>query len=156
MSHARTFRRLAAAGFTLIELMITVAIVAILASVGYPAYTDYIRRGQLPEAFAALSDYRVKLEQYFQDYRNYGTAAGGACANGANAPSWNNFQPSNRKYFTYGCVVTTTGYTLTATGSGGQATGHVYTVDEQNRQKTTQFKGATVDKNCWMVKGTEC
>jgi type IV pilus assembly protein PilE len=156
LSHVRTVRRLAAAGFTLIELMITVAVIAILAGVGYPAYTDYIRRGQLPEAFAAMSDYRVKMEQYFQDYRNYGTAAGGDCANGANAPSWNNFQPANRKYFTYTCVVTASGYTLTATGSGGQATGHVYTVDEQNRQKTTQFKGAAVDKNCWAVKGTEC
>ena len=156
MSHVRTVRRLAAAGFTLIELMITVAVIAILAGVGYPAYTDYIRRGQLPEAFAAMSDYRVKMEQYFQDYRNYGTAAGGDCANGASAPSWNNFQPANRKYFTYSCVVTATGYTLTATGSGGQAIGHAYTVDEQNRQKTTQFKGAAVTKDCWMIKGTEC
>jgi type IV pilus assembly protein PilE len=75
--------------------MITVAIVAILASVGYPAYTDYLRRGQLPEATAALSDYRVKMEQYFQDYKNYGTTNGGDCANGANAPAWNNFVPAN-------------------------------------------------------------
>ena len=53
-------------------------------------------------------------------------------------------------------MVTATGYTLTATGSGGQTIGHAYTVDEQNRQKTTQFKGAAVTKDCWMIKGTEC
>ena len=158
MSHVRSVRRLAAAGFTLIELMITVAIIAILAGVGYPAYTDYIRRAQLPEAFAAMSDYRVKMEQYFQDYKNYGTAAGGACANGASAPSWNTFVPANRKYFNYTCVVTGSGYTLTATGAGGKATGHVYTVNEASQQQTTQFKGATLSpaKNCWLVKGTEC
>jgi type IV pilus assembly protein PilE len=150
---ARTARR-RTAGFTLIELLIAVAIVAILASVGYPSYTDYVRRGQLPEAFAALSDYRVKLENYFQDYKNYGT--GGACANAATAPAWKNFVPQGAKYFTYTCTSTDTGYTLTATGAAGQAVGHVYTVTEANQQKTTQFKGAAVDKSCWLLKGTEC
>lgn len=154
MATIRSNRRALAAGFTLIELMITVAIVGILAGVAYPAYTDYIRRGQLPEAFAALSDYRVKMETYFQDYRNYGT--GGNCANGANAPAWKDFVPKNRKYFTYSCTSTADGYTLKATGSSGVAVGHEYTVTNDNLQKTARFKGQTVDKNCWLIKGTEC
>jgi type IV pilus assembly protein PilE len=146
-----------AAGFTLIEVMITVAIVAILASVGYPAYTDYVRRGQLPEATAALSDYRVKMEQYFQDYKNYGTTNGGACADGTNAPAWKSFVPANAKFFTYSCVNSISGYVITATGAAGKATGHVYTVNESNQQRTTQFKGEAVSgKNCWLMKGTEC
>jgi type IV pilus assembly protein PilE len=156
LSHIRSVHRRAAAGFTLIELMITVAIIGVLASIGYPSYVDYIRRGQLPEAFAAMADYRVKMEQYFQDYKNYGTTNGDVCANGANAPSWKSFVPTNAKNFTFACVVTGTGYTITATGSTGKAIGHVYTVNEANLQKTTQFKGATVDKSCWMIRGNEC
>ena len=66
-------------GFTLIEVMIVVAIVAILAAVALPAYGDYVRRGQLPEAFSGMADLRVKLEQYYQDNRSYGTS-GGNCA----------------------------------------------------------------------------
>jgi type IV pilus assembly protein PilE len=152
----RSTRRAPAAGFTLIELMITVAIVGILAGVGYPAYTDYVRRAQLPEAFSAMADYRVKMEHYFQDFRNYG-AAPGACANAANAPAWNNFQPNGAKFFTFSCASTGAGYVITATGSAGRAVGHVYTVSHDNAQTTTQFKGqAVAGKNCWLLKGSEC
>ena len=62
-------------GFTLIELMIAVAIIAILAAIAIPAYTDYIRRGRITEAFATLSGMRVKMEQYFQDNRTYAAPA---------------------------------------------------------------------------------
>lgn len=156
MPHNRSASLATQAGFTLIELMIAVAIVAILASVGYPAYTDYVRRGQLQEAFAAMSDYRIKMEQYFQDYRNYGKDDPGPCANGAGAPSWANFVPANQKNFTFACQAAGGGYTITATGSAGAVGGHVYTVNEANVRKTTQFKGSAVDKSCWLVKGNEC
>lgn len=141
-------------GFTLIELMITVAIIAVLASVALPAYNDYVRRAQLQEAFASFGDYRIKLEQYFQDHKNYGTAVGGSCADAAPAPPWSAFTPG--KYFTYACTVTAGGYVFTATGSAGQAVGHVYTLNESNAQQTTLFKQVAVAKSCWLVRGDEC
>ena len=147
-------------GFTLIELMIVCAVVAILAAIGVPSYADYVRRGQLQEAFNALSDYQVKLEQYYQDNKNYGSAGGTTCANGANAPSWNTFVPAGAQYFTFTCALTSgsnnQGYTLTATGSTAAANGHVFTVDNGGVRRTTKFKGSTVAKSCWLTRGSEC
>jgi type IV pilus assembly protein PilE len=151
-----------AAGFTLIELMITVAIVGILAAVALPSYKNYVRRGQQPEAFNALSDYRTKMEQYYQDNRNYGSTI---CANNSTANTWNTFAPSGAKYFSYACVpVTAAGdttpqsYTITATGIAGGVSGDKYTIDQNGNRTTTVFKGATLSPAaaCWLTSSTSC
>jgi type IV pilus assembly protein PilE len=148
-------------GFTLVELMIVVALVAILASIAMPAYTDYIRRGQLQEAFTTLADYRSKLDQYFLDRKNYG--ASGDCASNAIASQWNTF-PKTVKYFTFDCELLTEdgvdamSYRLTATGVAGTAVeGSTYTIDKNGTKSTTQFKGNTYSGNsCWFVKTAAC
>jgi type IV pilus assembly protein PilE len=145
-------------GFTLIEVMIVVAIVAILAGVALPSYFDYVRRGQLPEATAALSDFRVKMEQYYQDNRNYG---GAQCAD-VGPPSWSagngTLNYGAAQFFAYGCVLSGggQGYTVTATGNNSRAVGHVYTINHNNARGTTQYKGGAVAKGCWLMKGSEC
>ena len=68
-----------ASGFTLIELMITIAIVAILASVAMPAYTAYVQRSRVPVALDGLSAYLTRMEQRYQDVGSYANAAN-ACA----------------------------------------------------------------------------
>jgi type IV pilus assembly protein PilE len=154
--------RACARGFTLIELMIVVALVAILAGIAMPSYNDYLRRGTLPEAFNHLADLRVKMEQYYQDNRNYGNTGGTVCANNS-PPSWANFAPAAVRSFDFSCVLAgSTGngnqrYTLTATGRAAtRADGHVYTINQDNTQTTTVFKGATVGKACWLTRGSEC
>jgi type IV pilus assembly protein PilE len=151
------------AGFTLIELMIVVVIVAILATIAVPVYSDYVRRSQLTEAFNNLSDLQVKMEQYFQDNRNYGNTGGTTCTNAAAAPSWAfPAQPAGARYFTYGCLLTgasgtvNQGYTLTASGTAMAAIGHAFTLNSNNGRSTTTFKGSAVAKTCWLARGDEC
>ncbi len=132
-------------GFTLIELMITVAVVAVLASIAYPSYTAYLIRGKLAEGASALSDGRVKIEQFFQDNRTY-----------IGAP-----KPANTANFTF--AVTNPGtppndkntYTLTATGIGALA-GFVYTIDQNNAKITTAapdgWRAGTMPAACWITK----
>ena len=52
-------------GFTLIELMIVVAIIGILAAIAYPSYDEYVKRSNRTEGQALLSDASARQERYF-------------------------------------------------------------------------------------------
>ena len=145
-------------GFTLIELMITVAVVGLLAAIALPSYSSYLARGRITDTVASLSDYRVKMEQFFQDNRNYGTAST-SCAAGAGAPAL----PVSQ-YFTYTCTVgavtPTVSYVMTAASIAGAlgvtAGDYTYAINALNAKSTSMFKGTAVVKTCWLIKGTEC
>ena len=132
-------------GFTLIELMIVVAIVGVMASIALPAYNDYVRRAALQEAFSELANWRVRMEQFYQDNRNYGA---GGC--GVAAPT-----PAASK-FNYACETDGQTYTLSAGGSVVPASGHGYTINQANQKATTSFKGASSGAQCWLAGGSEC
>ena len=139
-------------GFTLIEMMIAVALVAILAAIAMPNYNNYARRGQLSEAFTALSDMRVKMEQYYQDNKYYGAAA-----NSTNCPTLSGYSafPVTGKYFTVTCAggaAPSQTYTITATGGGGLTSGYDYTVNQIGAKGTTKFGGSTSTAACWLTK----
>lgn len=132
-------------GFTLIELMIAVAIIAILAAIAIPSYAEYVRRGRITEAVSALSGMRVKMEQFFQDNRTYA----GACLPATIAP-----QPADTTNFTYACGgLGPTTYTVTATGVGGLA-GYAYSIDQSNVRSTVMTAPSTWPSNatCWVLK----
>lgn len=144
MGH-RAFR---AAGFTLLELMIAVAIVAILAAIALPSYSDYIKRAKLVEAQNALADFRVKMEQYYQDHRDYGT--GTTC--GVTSPPLKNF--------TFSCTGAGQTYTAKATGVSGSAVDNFeFTIDNANTQTSTKLPAGwgTATVNCWVIRrGGDC
>ncbi|WP_417066920.1 type IV pilin protein [Niveibacterium terrae] len=138
-------------GFTLIEVMIVLAIVAILSAIALPSYSDYVLRSKLPEAFSTLSDLRIKLEQYYQDNSRYADAAAGTTCGIA--------MPTG-KYFTYTCAAVDDGgtqtYTLTATGKDS-VSGFTYKVTDTNAKSTTATSWGITSDSCWIAKkGGEC
>ncbi len=148
-------------GFTLIELMITVAIIAILAAIAVPNYTDYVTRSKFSEAHGMLGDLRVKMEQYYMDNRRYSTTTGGGTCGipGGNAPT-----VPGAKYFTFTCASTAANaagdqqYTLTAAGNAGQGLdGIAFTLNHANARATTvsgvmATKGYAANTTCWVLK----
>lgn len=61
-------------GFTLIELVITMAIIGILASIAYPSYLDYVTRARRHDGQTALLELANQMEQYYADNNTYQTA----------------------------------------------------------------------------------
>jgi type IV pilus assembly protein PilE len=148
-------------GFTLIELLIVISIIAILAAIAVPQYNDYVRRAAFQEAFTNLADFRVKLEQFYQDNRAYGSVGEAAPCGHDGVANRINFTLANTK-FAYSCALTggagnqNQAYVVTATGNSGVAAGNVFTLNNNNSKATSLFKGAAVSKSCWVVTGSEC
>jgi type IV pilus assembly protein PilE len=127
-SHRKTIA--AAKGFTLVEVMVVVAIIGIVSAFAIPSYNDYVLRASLTEATNALSDARVRMEQSYSDNRTY--ANGAACAAAL----------QNTERFNVTCATTNAGqgYIVTATGTtAGQTSGFVYTINNQNTRTTTSW-----------------
>ena len=136
-----------ATGFTLIEVMITVAIIAILAAVAIPSYTDYITRSKIQEATSALLAQRTKMEQFFQDQRTFF----GACLPNTVAPL-----PAGLKYFTISCPTRNdTQYLIQATGIAGTDMAQFsFTIDQANNRVTANVPPGwtTPATNCWVMR----
>jgi type IV pilus assembly protein PilE len=128
-------------GFTLIEVMIAVAIVGILTAIALPQYRDYVTRARLGEAFSALSAVQPSAEQYWSNNRTF--------ANFDNLPA-------NTTNFTYALSNSSAStYTVTATGIG-KAAGFVFTINQSGTRATTAGAWGT-STSCWIErKGGAC
>lgn len=123
-------------GFTLMELMATVAIIGILSAIAIPQYSQYVLRTRLAEAYTALAGVQPALEQYWDDKRTFADFAA---------------LPAATANFSYAISDTTaSAYTVTATGSG-PAAGFVFTIDQNGNKATTAApSGWTTSTSCWV------
>jgi len=147
LSHAtQASRAIAVYGFTLIELMIVVAVVAILAAMALPSYNEYVMRGKIREATSKLADHRVRMEQFFVDTRSYANPPGSSTC-GVPDPSY----APNSDAFKVSCAgASATAYTVTATGQGSMS-GFVFSINEANVRSTTAVPaGWSTSANCWV------
>jgi type IV pilus assembly protein PilE len=123
-------------GFTLIEMMITVAIIGILSAIAMPIYSDYVIRSRLADAFSQLSTSNSSAEQFWSNNRTYVGMS----------------MPAPTANFTYSVSnQTTSTYTIAATGIGLVA-GFVFTINQDGTKATTSIKAGwgSASLNCWV------
>ena len=128
-------------GFTLIELMVTVAIVAILAAVALPSYQSHVLRANRSAATSFLMEVANMQERYYLDARAY---AADMAALGASTPN-----EISARY-----TITTSGnnaatppsYTVTAVPKGAQASDSCGTLTLNSKGEKGYASGAT---RCW-------
>lgn len=136
-------------GFTLIEILIVVAIIGIIAAIALPSYQSYITRARIAQATSGLSAKQTLMEQYFQDNQTYVNTA-----SPTGMPPACQQDTTTSPYFTFQCTTapTATTYLITATGTGPMA-GFAYTIDNLGSKTSTLPSGwSTANAGvCWVT-----
>ena len=148
--HERDTTRIACAssesGFSFVELMVTIAILGILAAIAVPSYSEHIMRSRRTDAINALNDLALRLEQRYTDINAY------AGATIATDPATDVLASANSPegFYTLAInAVAATTFSVTATPTGAQASDTLcgsYTLDHLG---TRSVSGTGGQQNCW-------
>lgn len=136
-------------GFTLVELMITVVIVAILAAIGYPLYTKYVRETRRTAAITALQRAAAAEEKYYAIYNRYAASLTSLnySSNAVAIPS------GTQDWYTLSASLnaTTGNYTLKATPVGSQASDScgTYTLTATGARDALGAASPSAKAKCW-------
>lgn len=127
-------------GFTLIELMITVAIIAIIAAIAYPSYQEQVQQTRRANAQADLLELASYMERLYTQNFSYADA---------DLPFDESPKQGNSKFYDLTVNSDANSYTLTATPKGGQTNDRCgdMTLDEVN-ERTAKKDGKDIP-NCW-------
>lgn len=138
-------------GFSLIELMVTVAIVAILAGIAYPTYQNQVASGRRSDAQAELMQLAQFMERLYTETGCYNPGSDNDCSAGtAAAPSIS----IGSDYYTVRFAGTTTAntYRIVATPTGPQAGNGVMDINERGQRRWDENNNGTFEthENDWV------
>lgn len=118
-------------GFTLIEMLIVVAILGILVAIAYPAYLDSVRSSRRADAMVELNDIAVRLQRCYTTNSKYNSAAG-VCLVKDDVTSSSGLKSSEGYYLVKATSVAATTFVLTATPIAGKT--------QESDKKCKKFK----------------